>query len=680
MRSPHLAFVLLTLALPVQGQEDAAARVARLEARPGGEILLTVGQSRPFQVIALDAAGEQVDVRVTVSAPRGALQMRRGRLTALQTGTFEVVAVHSFGPDSGRAPLLLRVPVTVAWPAIERVEISSEDGRLYEGTTLRHSARAYHGDGSERPDAQIDWSTSAASVATVDRFGLVTAHGSGHVAVTAAAEGASGTLELDVVPFPGVSIELEGGPEEARTGDVVSYTAVVRDADGRPVADAPIEWSHGYLPPVGVKAPSAAGQIDDGKFVADLAGVFTVRASAGPLSARQMLNVTPRDAVRELQVVGHGLQSTMRTTDFWVFEGVNGRDYVITGSKVANGHAYVFDVTDPGNPVKTDSIQVDARAVNDVKVSPDGRYATMTREGASNRQNGVVILDLADPAHPVVASEYKDHGLTGGVHNAFPTDTHVFALSNGDKYVILDVADIYNPTFVSEYDHPDSRVHDVWVREGLAYSAEWGTGIVVVDVGDGRWGGSIENPKLVSTLPLTGSTHAVFPYVSQSTGKLYLFAGDERMSRAGLAWAGYPRSMGSYADQYDPETGVGGIPLTTRGYIQVVDLSDPGNPEMVARYEVSEFGTHNIWVENDVLYQAYYEGGFRAVDVSGELMGNLYTQGREIAVFKPATPMGYAPNATMVWSAMPFKGHVWFSDTNSGIWSVKILPKERPIS
>ena len=101
---------------------------------------------------------------------------------------------------------------------------------------------------------------------------------------------------------------------------------------------------------------------------------------------------------------------------------------------------------------------------------------------------------------------------------------------------------------------------------------------------------------------------------------------------------------------------------------------------MVARYEVSEFGTHNIWVENDILYQAYYEGGFRAVDVSGELMGNLYTQDREVAVFKPATPAGYTPNATMVWSAMPFKGHVWFSDTNSGIWSVKMLPKERPIS
>jgi hypothetical protein len=234
---------------------------------------------------------------------------------------------------------------------------------------------------------------------------------------------------------------------------------------------------------------------------------------------------------------------------------------------------------------------------------------------------------------------------------------------------------------VSEYNHPDSRVHDVWVNNGLAYSSEWGTGVVVVDVGNGRWGGSPEKPVFVTNFPTpSGSTHAAFPYFSESTGKTYLFLGDEIMNRSGLAWAGYPRSMGSYSSRYDEETGTGGIPLVTRGYIQIVDFTDPENPEMVARYEVPEFGTHNMWVEDDKLYQAYYEGGVRIVDVSGELMGNLYTQGREIAVFKSASPAGYTPNATMVWGAQPFKGHVFFSDTNSGLWSVKLQPKGRPIS
>jgi len=49
----------------------------------------------------------------------------------------------------------------------------------------------------------------------------------------------------------------------------------------------------------------------------------------------------------------------------------------------------------------------------------------LSREGASNRVNGVVILDLATPAHPKVASTF-DIELTGGVHNMFATNDHLF--------------------------------------------------------------------------------------------------------------------------------------------------------------------------------------------------------------------------------------------------------------
>jgi hypothetical protein len=173
------------------------------------------------------------------------------------------------------------------------------------------------------------------------------------------------------------------------------------------------------------------------------------------------------------------------------------------------------------------------------------------------------------------------------------------------------------------------------------------------------------------------ATHAVFPYYQESTGKFYLFVGDEIVSRQGLAWEG---NGPDHRQTYDPETGKGGYPRATSGYIQIVDFTDPEHPEMIARYEVSEYGTHNIWVEDDVLYQAYYEGGMRLVDVSGELMGNLYTQEREIAVFKANDPIGWIPNAPAVWSVIPYKGHVFFSDINSGIWSVKLEPKERAVS
>ncbi|MDH3223621.1 MAG: Ig-like domain-containing protein [Gemmatimonadota bacterium] len=676
-RSSLLSVVAAVLTVLPAWAGAAGQEAVRLVADPP-VLALEVGSETRVEVRALAADGTVVDTPVRIVGPRGLVRVRGGVVTALEAGEAELIATAT----GGSGPLTLRIPALISWPAVTSVSVVGPGGGVVmAGTAVRLAVEATQSDGTVRPEAEAVWSSSDESVARVDGFGRLEALKPGRAVVTARVDGASGEQGFEVVPFPGETITLGGLPETVRTGDVVRFQATVRDANGRTLPDVPLEWSHRYETGSGEPGPPATGQMVDERFVADVPGIHTVRVDAGPLSARASFRVEARDVVQELEIQGQGREQRVRTTDFWVFEGLDGRDYALTGAKRSDGYGFVWDVTNPANIFKTDSIQVDARSVNDMKVSPDGRYATMTREGASTRRNGVVILDLADPAHPRIASEVTDHGLTGGVHNAFPTDTHVFALANGDKYVILDVTDLENPRYVGEYDHPDSRLHDVWVLDGLAYSAEWETGLVVVDVGDGRWGGSLETPVFVSSYPLpTGGTHAAFPYVSRSTGKHYVFVGDEIMNRRGLAWEGPGSDRGSYQVPYDPATGLGGVPLVTQGYVQIIDFSDPENPKMVARYEVPEYGTHNIWVEDDVLYQAYYEGGLRIVDVSGELMGNLYTQGREIAVFKPFDPIGYIPNSPMTWSAMPFKGRVFFSDTNSGLWSARLVPRNRPVS
>jgi len=320
----------------------------------------------------------------------------------------------------------------------------------------------------------------------------------------------------------------------------------------------------------------------------------------------------------------------------------------------------VFDITDLTNIVRTDSVKIDARTINDVTVSPDARYAVLSREGASNRVNGVVLLDLADPAHPKIASSF-DTELTGGVHNMFATNDHLFAVSGGSKYVIINTEDLNKPTYVSEYRHPNARLHDLWVRDGIAYSAQGGVGTVIVDVGNGKWGGTLKNPKLITTFPIS-SGHEIYPYAQSSTGKTYLFIGDEEMGRRGRVWEGTNYQLSS----------PGGIAQTSGGYTHIVDFTDPAKPRKVGRYQIEDYGSHDIIVENDILYQAYYDGGVRIVDVSGMLLGNLYDQGREIAVFKPYDPEGYTANAPFVMNAMPWKGHILFTDFNSGLWAGKL--------
>jgi len=646
-----------------------AVPVARLVAEPAS-ISLRAGESVALKVTAYDASGKVIpDALVRVNLPRTAGTFADGKVTAFVAGNFTATAVATGA--AGAAPISIDIPVIVAWPALAKLEIAAEPGGLYTGVTLAHTATGTHADGSARPGLAPAWRSSDPAVATVDRFGHVTALKAGAVTIAATADGVSANKAYTVSANPVASIALAIADAPIRTGDVVKLAGTPRRADGTAVNDAAVTWSYTYKAPEGntVQAPGGAGIIDNGHFVGNYPGLYTILASAGSASARTSIEVTPRDVRKRFTVVGRGIIHDTHTSDLWPYTGKDGRDYCIVGTWGGDGYAHVFDITDLANIKRTDSIKVDARTINDVTVSPDARYAVLSREGASNRVNGVVLLDLADPAHPKIASSF-DTELTGGVHNMFATNDHLFAVSGGSKYVIINTEDLAKPTFVSEYRHPNARLHDLWVRDGIAYSAQGGVGTVIVDVGNGKWGGTLKEPKLITTFPIN-SGHEIYPYVQASTGKVYLFIGDEQMSRRGRVWEGTNYQLSTPGGGPPPK---GGVPQTSGGYTHIVDFTDPKNPRKVGRYHLEDYGSHDIIVENDILYQAYYDGGVRIVDVSGMLMGNLADQGREIAVFKPFDPEGYTPNAPFVMNAMPWKGHVLFTDFNSGLWAGKLEP------
>ncbi len=166
-------------------------------------------------------------------------------------------------------------------------------------------------------------------------------------------------------------------------------------------------------------------------------------------------------------------------------------------------------------------MRVDARTVNDVKVTEDGRTAVISREGASNRKNGLVILDVSNPTDGVRVIARYDDQLNGGVHNVFISDGHVYALSNGRRYDVINIEDPTTPYRVGRFElpTPGHGIHDVWVVDGIAYSSNWHDGVVAVDVGGGGKGGAPNNPLMLgSQYHPSGWNHAAFPYKSQSTG------------------------------------------------------------------------------------------------------------------------------------------------------------------
>ena len=114
--------------------------------------------------------------------------------------------------------------------------------------------------------------------------------------------------------------------------------------------------------------------------------------------------------------------------------------------------------------------------------------------------------------------------------------------------------------------------------------------------------------------------------------------------------------------------------IPVKGIVHVVDVSDIEHPKKVGVYEVPEGGAHNMWVEDDVMYMGYYNAGARVVDVSGELRGDLYRQGREIARLWTGDPKGFRPNSPFTWGAQPHKGLIYFNDINSGVWITRLAP------
>ena len=644
------AAIALTPSTTAQNEKPAAGGSVRVTP---AEATLPVGQKLQLAAEILDPGGRPVEGRVLfLSRARRALRCsRQGELTAVTPGKHEVLVRAMVGGQRGPEAVVV---VTVPHPKPAAIQFEDAPSKIYSGTSVRIRAEVVDKEGVARDDLQLTYRSSAPDCVRVDAFGFVHALAAGEAAVAVEGGGLTSILALKVLDNPVQSLTVTSSHLTARTGDVVTFGAALADAGGQAV-EAPVSFSMRAMPD-DTLGNAATGQItEDGRFVAEKPGLYAITATCGAASDTFMLRCDERfEQKQKLVKVGHGPVLDVHTSDLWVWEGVDGRDYCVTGTWGANGDAIFWDVTDPSRIERIATVTVDARTVNDVKVSEDGRLCIISREGASNRKNGIVAFDVTNPRKPERISEFDDE-LTGGVHNLFIDKNYAYALSAGRRYDILDIKNPRAPTRVGSYQvfEPGASIHDVWIDDGIAYSSNWRYGLHLVDVGNGIKGGSPSNPVKIGNYAYpSGWNHAAFPWRSKDTNKFYVIAGDEA----------FPYGL-SVKDN----------PTYPRGWIHFVDFTDLNDPQEVARYEVPEAGTHNLWVEGNTLYVAYYNGGLRVVDISGDLMGDLYRQGREIAWFLPTHPKGVVPNAPMVWGPQPYKGKIFFSDWNSGLWCVELV-------
>ncbi len=634
------------------------------------DLTLDIGQVFKPESRVINSDGSEVECTriiyynkkgVFSSAKSITFDREKGTLIANDPGNHDVVAVCI---NSNGKRLTKTFNINVNYPKIKKVKLLNNQKNIYVGNYIKliyeitdefENKRVvdyWNYDKALRyfSNVEVDIKSNNERV-KIDLSNNILAVEEGNSTITASFDGISDKIDLKIQKNPILKLNLISDNSNVKTGDVVNFKVKAIDKKGNEIKNIAVQYS--FTGKSFDKSNSASGLIlEDGRFVGDVAGKYIISAKVGNITSSKVVNVFPRNVNREINNVGNGLVNDKHTSDFWVFEGVDGRDYAVTGTWGADGKAYFWDVTNPSKIKKIDSIQVDARTVNDVKVSQDGKICVISREGASNRKNGIIIIDVTNPKDVKIISEYTKN-LTGGVHNVFIDNNHIYALSNGERYYIINIDNPNKPIQVGMFEvgKEGQAIHDVWIENGIAYSSNWRDGVYLVDVGNGIAGGSPSNPVPFGDYSYdSGAHHATFPYKSKSTGKFYTVLGDEI----------FPKGVNPNGTN------------ETAGFLHFVDFTDTKNPVEVAKYELPTHGSHNFWIEDDILYVAMYTGGLRVVDLSGDLLGDLYKQGREIGYILTGNPNGYIPNDTMVWGAQLYKGHIFYSDFNSGIGAAKV--------
>jgi hypothetical protein len=440
---------------------------------------------------------------------------------------------------------------------------------------------------------------------------------------------------------PIVTLDVTGGAPSARQGEVLSFDVSVADDQGQPVVDPPVTWK---------VEPGFAGLITaDGEFVGYAVGPAQVIAESGVVADTADVSITSRNAPSgSFQTEWNEKIETRFTSDHWehgdaAYTGTWGGVCRISVPGGQCGDAlFVWDISVRNAPVLIDSVKVDARTVNDVKVSADGSLAIITHEGSNDLQNGITLLDLADPHHPTVITRFAPLDLTPGIHNVWIDGDHAYLVVDGSGpsagLRVLDISDPADPQIVGSFYGGGSFLHDVYVRDGLAFLSHWTSGLIILDVGNGVAGGSPTNPVEVSRMVIPGyRVHNAWYWPASG----YVFLGDEI-----------------------------GVP----GKVLVIDVSDVANPKQVASFTVAGAAPHNFWVDevSEIAYFSWYESGLHAVDVSGRLLGELDRQARQVAsVQYDAGGACVSDSGTCTWAPQMHDGYVYVSDMNSGLWVLR---------
>ena len=167
--------------------------------------------------------------------------------------------------------------ITVVPTPVTSVTLDKTSASLKAGETVTLTATV---NPSDATDKTVTWSTSDASVATVNN-GVVTAIKVGSARITAQAGEKTATCAITVVPTPVTSITLDKTSASLKAGETVILTATVNPSDA---TDKTVTWS---------TSDASVATVTNGVVVAVKVGSATITAKAGEKTATCSITVVP---------------------------------------------------------------------------------------------------------------------------------------------------------------------------------------------------------------------------------------------------------------------------------------------------------------------------------------------------------------------------------------------------
>ena len=237
------------------------------------ELDKTSAQLKAGETVTLTATvkpDDATDKTVTWSTSDSSVAtVDNGVVTAIKVGSATITA--KAGDKSATCSISV-VPTLVTSVTLDQTNASL---RVGETVTLTATVKP-----DDATDKAVTWTTSDASVATVDN-GVVTANKVGSATITAKAGDKSATCSISVVPTPVTSVTLNKANASLKVGETISLTATVKPDDA---TDKTVTWE---------TSEASVATITDGVVTAIKLGSATITAKAGDKSAVCAITVIP---------------------------------------------------------------------------------------------------------------------------------------------------------------------------------------------------------------------------------------------------------------------------------------------------------------------------------------------------------------------------------------------------